>query len=197
MGFFSGGSTISKNDSYSGLRTGDANLNGGFVNLLKRTPQDFNFAVDALKARTQDTNPFQLNSQGFTAPQMEGVNQFGKNLFNSVSSNYAGRGFLAPDNVAGVIGSAVTQASPTLMQQIYQNQAANQDAQSTRFGQLNQALAMYSGLLGGEDHSFAKQTAPGIGYTFGNSFANKFGDTLGQRLGNIGGGPSGGGGVQP
>lgn len=193
MGFFSGGKSYQNSESFSGLRvkkgTGDDNT--AFNSLLYRTPGDLNFTVDALKARTQDTNPFQLNSQGFMASQMEGVNQFGKNMFNDVSSNYAGRGFLAPENVAGVIGSAVTNASPQLMQQIYQNQAGNQAVQSDRFNQLNQALSLYSGLLGGQSQSQGTTTSNGIGF----NFANQLGSNLAQWANPSTFSPGGGKGV--
>jgi hypothetical protein len=132
--------------------------------------------MDSAKRRTTE-NPFQINAQGFMPEQMAGVEMFGKNMFNDVSANYASRGLNSPANINGVIGSAVAAAAPQLMGMAQQNLVANENAAQGRFAQLNQAMQLYPSLLGNEQHSSSKTTAPGMGYTFGNSFAN----TLGQK----------------
>jgi hypothetical protein len=192
MGFFSGGKSEQRTDAFSGLRGNDMS---GYNALLARTPGDVNFLTNSLQDRTRNTNPFNLNSQGFMASQMEGVNQLGKNMFADVSSNYAMRGLSNPQNVSGVVGSALTQASPALMGMIQQNEVANQNEVSNRFAALNQAMQLYPGLLGQESHSVQKTTSPQLGYTLGSSFFNTLGSKAAESLFNAGSAGAGGAGA--
>lgn len=173
MGFFSGGKSTSTSDSFSGLRGYDMS---GYNALMGRTPGDVNFLTNRLQDRVGNSNPLGLNSQGFTPEQMQGVNVFGQNLFNNVSGNYASRGFTSPENINGVIGSAVTQATPQLMSMIGTNQMNNQQLVGNRFDQLQNAMNLYPQLLGGQTHQTSTTTAPGLGYTFGSSVANGLGN---------------------
>lgn len=189
MGFFSGGSTTSTSDSFSGLRGTKqfkpfaGELAGGFTTGL-------NFA----KGRLQDTNPFQLNtSTGLTAPQQAAFNTLGQNLFSDISSNFAGRGFLSPDNVSGVIGSSLTQAAPQLLHQVFQNQVANESAVSDRFGALRSLLDTGTGLAGSETHSTSVTKGPNLLGQAVSGWANPA--QLGQfmsGLGNLAGAAGGG-----
>lgn len=189
MGFFSGGKSESRSDAFSGLRGSDMS---GYNQLLARTPGDVNFLTNSLQDRTKDTNPFQLNSQGLMAGQMEGVNTLGRNMFADLSSNYASRGLNNAENISGVVGSALREASPALMSLIQSNTVANANEVNNRFGALNQAMQLYPALLGHEQHSSQKTSSPGLGYTFGSALATSMGQGLGSSL--FGGGSGGGGG---
>lgn len=188
MGFFSGGSTTSTSDSYSGLRGTKqfkpfaGELAGGFSTGL-------NFA----KGRLNESNPLGLGSNGLTGAQMDAFNTLGKNLFSGVSSNYASRGFLSPDNVAGVIGGSLTQAAPQLMQQIFQNQMGNESIVSDRFGALKGLLDTGTGLAGSENHSTSVTKGPNLLGQAVSGWANPA--QLGQfmsGLGNLAGAAGGG-----
>ena len=65
----------------------------------------FDFGMNLAKTRAGEANPLGLNASGLTDAQSTAFNTLGKNLFSDVSSNFAGRGFLSPDNVGGVIGN--------------------------------------------------------------------------------------------
>ena len=193
MGFFSGGKSESRSDAFSGLRGTDMS---GYNALLARTPGDVNFLTNRLQAQV-DQNPFTLNSQGFLPEQMAGVNMLGKNMFADVASNYAGRGLTNPQNISGVVGSALASASPQLMGMIQQNVFGNETAKQNRFQMLQNAMNLYPSLLGQESHTTQKTTAPGIGFTFANSLASSLGNTIGSLgKGGEGGAGSGGGGGQ-
>jgi hypothetical protein len=143
MGFFSGGGTTSTSESYSGLRGTDQ-----FKPLAERLGSGFNFGIDTAQNRVGNENPLGLGANGLTDAQMNAFNTLGKNLFSGVSSNFAGRGFLSPDNVTGVLGSSLTQAAPQLMQQVFQNQMGNQSVMSDRFSALRGLLDTGTGLAG-------------------------------------------------
>lgn len=157
MGFFSGGSTTSTSDSYSGLR-GTKHFN----TLAGRLAGGFGSGLQIAQDRVNDTNPFQLNAQGLTGAQSAAFNTLGKNLFSDVSSNFAGRGMLSPENVSGVIGSSLTQAAPQLLQQIFQNQMGNQSVMSDRFSALSNLLNTGTGLAGSESHSTSTTKGPNL-----------------------------------
>lgn len=191
MGFFDGGS--SEQNQYSGLRAPGWENYGAFKGVLDRTGGaggDYGFLIDSLKGQI-GTAP-KVNSSGFFDQQMEGVNVFGRNLFNNISSNYAGRGFLSPESVSGVIGSAVREASPQLMGMVGQNVLSADAMAQNRFGALNQALQLAPALLGSESHS--KQEGPNLlaqnvaQWTNPNSYAN-----LIQAVGSLKGGATPGG----
>lgn len=145
MGFFSGGGTTSTSESYSGLRGTDQ-----FKPLAERLGSGFTFGMDTAQRRVGDENPLGLGANGLTGAQMDAFNTLGKNLFSGVSSNFAGRGFLSPDNVTGVLGSSLTQAAPQLMNQVFQNQMGNQSVMSDRFSALRGLLDTGTGLAGSQ-----------------------------------------------
>lgn len=176
MGLFS--APKQQSDSYSGLRA--PGNDGAFKALLGRTPSDMGFLVDRLQDQARAPVFFNLNADGLLPQQTSGVNTLGRNLFSSISSNYAGRGLMAPDNVAGVIGSAVREASPQLMNMIGQNVRDSilipEAVRQGRFAQLQNAMGLYPALLGSESHSTS--SGGGIGY----NFANQAGTNLAQWL---------------
>lgn len=157
MGFFSGGSTTSTSDSYSGLRGTKQ-----FKPLINQIGSGFQTGMDFAKGRLADTNPFGLGANGLTGAQMDAFNTLGKNLFSGVSSNYASRGFLSPENISGVVGSSLTQAAPQLLQQVFQNQVANESAMTDRFGALKSLLDTGTGLAGNETHSTSVTKGPNL-----------------------------------
>lgn len=194
MGFFSGGSSTQQSDSYSGLRG-----TGQFGNAASDTGTGYTFGLNTIKSRVGDMNPLGLNANGLTTAQNNAFATLGKQMFGNVSGSYAGRGFLSPDNINGVVGSALQQVAPQLMGQIYQNQMGNQSVMSDRFGALNNLLSTGSGLLGSESHSTAKTQSPGLGYNFLNSYLTTLGSGLGHPASffstnsSTGGGGGGGG----
>lgn len=157
MGFFSGGSTTSTSDSYSGLRGTKF-----FKPLAQQLGSGFDFGINLAKQRAGETNPLGLNAQGLTDAQSTAFNTLGRNLFSDVSSNFAGRGMLSPENVSGVIGSSLTQAAPQLLQQIFQNQMGQQSVLSDRFGALSNLLNTGTGLAGSESHSTSTTKGPNL-----------------------------------
>lgn len=157
MGFFSGGSTTSTSDSYSGLRGTKL-----FKPLTKQLGSGFDFGMGVAKNRVNDMNPLGLNASGLTDAQSSAFNTLGKNLFSDVSSNFASRGMLSPENVSGVIGSSLTQAAPQLLQQIFNNQMGQQSVLSDRFGALSNLLNTGTGLAGSESHSTSTTKGPNL-----------------------------------
>ena len=158
MGFFSGGSTTSTSDSYSGLRG-----TREFKPLIGGLGSGFQTGLDFATGRLQDTNPFGLDrSTGLTAPQMAGFDKLAANLFSQFSGSGAARGMLSPENVGAIGGSALTQAAPQLLQQIFQNQVATEGAVGGRFGALNALLNTGTGLAGSETHSTSVTKGPNL-----------------------------------
>lgn len=178
-GFFSGGNSYSTNDSYSGLSRPEFNTERASVG--KGAAGDYSFLSNAGRDYFNSPMPT-LNPNGFYDAQMQGVNQFGKQLFSNVSGDYAGRGFLSPDNVSGVIGSAVTQASPQLMQQIASNIQQDQALKTNKFQPLLNLLGTAPSLIGGESHSQGAQYGQGLGFSL---FNNVLGGA-GQGAGAVG-----------
>jgi len=157
MGFFSGGSSTQTSDSYSGLRNTKQ-----FGRVMGDTGYGYDFGINKIRDRINDNNPLGLMANGLTGAQNNAFATLGKQMFGDVSGSYAGRGFLSPDNVSGVIGSSLQQAAPQLMGQVFQNQMGNQSIMSDRFGALNNLLSTGSGLLGSENHSFMRQQGPNM-----------------------------------
>lgn len=155
MGLFSGGKSWSTSDSYSGLRGTDY-----FKPHAKGIADDYRFGADSIKSRVTDFNPLGLTGNGLTTAQNSAFKTLGEQLFSNVSGSYAGRGLLSPENVSGVIGSSLTQAAPTLMDQVYKNQMGNESIMSDRFTQLLNVLNAGTGLAGTESHS-ASNTSQG------------------------------------
>lgn len=153
MGFFSGGKSTS--ESYSGLRGTDQ-----FAPLTERLGSGFQFGMDLARKRAGEENPLGLNESGLTDAQTRAFNTLGQNLFSGVSSNYAGRGFMSPENVSGVLGSSLTQAAPQLMGQVFQNQMGQQSVLSDRFGALRGLLDTGTGLAGSQTKSVT--TSPNL-----------------------------------
>lgn len=189
MGFFSGGGTTSTSESYSGLRGTDQ-----FKPLSERLGSGFTFGMNTAQDRVNDANPLGLESNGLTRAQMDAFNTLGKNLFSGVSSNFAGRGFLSPDNVTGVLGSSLTQAAPQLMNQVFQNQMGNQSVMSDRFSALRALLDTGTGLAGSQTkiHSQTKG-----GDLLGGAMAGAIGkwaspDWMVDLVGNLNKGGGGG-----
>ncbi len=180
MGLFSGGQSRSTSESWSGLRG-----TGYFNPAAKAAGQGYTFGMDLAKQRAQETNPFQLNAQGLTGAQQNAFNTLGQQMFGNVSSNYAGRGFLSPENVSGVIGSSLQQVAPQLMDQIFKNQMGTQSVLSDRFGALRGMLDTGTGLLGQhtkqestqrEGNMFGAALAKGLAsWTDLNAYANMVG----------------------
>lgn len=95
-----------------------------------------------------------------TEAQTRAFDTLGKNLFSGVSSNYAGRGFVSPESITGVLGSSMTQAAPQLMGQVFQNQMGQQSILSDRFNALRSLLDTGTGLAGTQTKSVT--TSPNL-----------------------------------
>lgn len=192
MGFFSGGGTTSTSESFSGLR------GTRFARpLFKDISSGFSTGIDFAKGRLSDTNPFGLDrSTGLTAPQMAGFNTLANTLFSQFSGSGAARGMLSPENVGAIGGSALTQAAPQLLGQIFQNQLASEQAVGDRFGALRALLDTGTGLAGQQSKSTSVTKGPNLLGQAVSGFANPA--QLGQFFGGLGqlaGGASGGKGV--
>jgi len=186
MGFFSGGSTTSTSDSYSGLRG-----TGQFKNLTKGLGSGFQTGMDFATNRLQNTNPFNLDSStGLTAPQMAGFNKLAENLFSQFSGSGAARGMLSPENVGAIGGSALTQAAPQLLQQIFQNQAATEGAVGDRFAALRGLLDTGTGLAGSQTHATSTTKGPNLLGQAVSGWANPA--QLGSFIKSVGEGAGGG-----
>ena len=61
-------------------------------------------------------------ADGYMPYQREGLNVFGANLFSKASGDWASRGFVTPQSMNAVVGSALTQAAPNLFSIQNQNQ---------------------------------------------------------------------------
>lgn len=170
MGFFSGGSSWSKSDSYSGLRG-----TRYFKPFAQDIPADYRFGMDTAKSRVADTNPFGITANGLTDQQNDAFKTLGDQLFANHSGSYASRGFLSPENISGVIGSSLTQAAPALMEQVYKNQLGNQSVMSDRFAQLLNMLNQGQGLLGAESHSESYAKGSNL---LGGALAGSIGDLV-------------------
>lgn len=187
MGFFSGGGTTSTSESFTGLRGTDQ-----FKPLSERLGSGFTFGMDTAQNRVNDANPLGLGMNGLTDAQMSAFNTLGKNLFSGVSSNFAGRGFLSPDNVTGVVGSSLTQAAPQLMNQVFQNQMGNQSVMSDRFAALRGLLDTGTGLAGSQTKSHSQTKG---GDMLGSAMAGAIGKWASPDwMVNAAGAMSGGGG---
>jgi hypothetical protein len=189
MGFFSGGGTTSTSESFSGLRGTDQ-----FKPLSERLGSGFKFGIDTAQNRVNDTNPLGLGANGLTDAQMDAFNTLGKNLFSGVSSNFAGRGFLSPDNITGVLGSSLTQAAPQLLGQVFQNQIGNQSILSDRFAALRGLLDTGTGLAGSQTKSHSQTKGPDLLGQAVSGFASPTGlGNLFTGLGNLASGVKPGG----
>lgn len=171
MGFFSGGSSTSTSDAYSGLR--GILPKKTLSTFASSVPTDYNFGMNFAKNRLQDTNPFQLDSNGLTTPQLSAFKTLSDQLFSNNSGRYASRGLLSPENAGAISGDALTQLAPQLMGQVFQNQLANEQAKVDRFAQLKGLLDSSQGFLGGEHH--ATSTTKGANL-LGSALAGSIGD---------------------
>ncbi len=171
MGFFSGGSSTSTYDAYSGLR---GILSKNDLNTFASSvPADYNFGMNFAKTRLQDTNPFQLDASGLTAPQLSAFKTLSDQLFSNNSGRYASRGFLSPENAGAVSGDVLSQLAPQLMGQVFQNQLANEQVKADRFAQLKGLLDSSQGFLGGESHSTSTTKGANM---LGQALAGSIGD---------------------
>lgn len=187
MGFFSPSKQSSYSYQTSGLR--DIESPGAYMALMNRTPGDFTFALDNLQNRADSGgNILGLSNQGLMNAQLQGVDTLGRQAFNQASSNFALRGFNRPENIGGVVGSALTALSPQLMSLVGQNVLNNQQLQSNRFAQLQDMMNLYPDLLGGKQFSSGSGRDPGFGYAGTIKFTEGF-----KRAAESGG--SGGGGL--
>jgi hypothetical protein len=179
MGFFSGGKTTSTSDSYSGFSR--PQLYDQLTSTGKAAGGDYSFLSNAGRDYFNSPMPT-LNPNGFFDAQTAGVNELARQMFGNVSGDYASRGLLTPDNLGGVVGSAVTAAAPNLMSLIASNIQQQEAMKANRFQPLLNTLSTAPSLLGQENHSTYTQTAPGIGYTFGSNLASSLGQGLGSSV---------------
>lgn len=171
MGFFSGGSSTSKSDAYSGLRGILSNTE--LKPFASSVPVDYNFGMNFAKTRLNEANPFQLDASGLTAPQLSAFKTLSDQLFSNNSGRYASRGLLSPENAGAVSGDVLTQLAPQLMGQVFQNQLANEQAKADRFAQLKGLLDSSQGFLGGESHSTSTTKGANL---LGSALAGSIGD---------------------
>lgn len=167
MGFFSGGKSTATSDAYSGLRGTNY-----FQPLASQLPGGFDFGLNYAKGQLGDTNPLQIGDNGLTNPQLGAFKTLSDQLFSNNSGQYASRGILSPESTSAISGSVLSQLGPQLMQQVFQNQLANQQIKADRFAALKGILDSGTGMLGSESHSTATSTG---GNLLGGALAGAIG----------------------
>jgi hypothetical protein len=111
----------------------------------------------------------QLNpgKYGVAAEFDPAIETLGNNMFGRASSTAGARGFLSPENLGGVIGSAVRQAAPQMAQ--YADSAAERrlfgpdKIMASRYGTVNNIFDVIARLLGSSGSSSSSSNGFGFG----------------------------------
>lgn len=130
---------------------------GLFDQLFQRTQAPVNYAAPTLTA--SGLLPEQQNAFS------EAVNQ----AMSRTSGAFANRGFLRPENIQAIAGSAAQNVAPAFAPVIAQNVALRtqeplirEDLMRNRFNDLLQALGIIPAALGGESSSIGKSSSFGV-----------------------------------
>jgi hypothetical protein len=138
--------------------------------------------MDQLFAPIPQFNPGKF---GVAAEFDPAIETLGNNMFGKASSTAGARGFLSPENLGGVIGSAVRQAAPQMAQ--YADSAANRklfgpdQIMAQRYGNVTNIFDVIARLLGGSGSSMSSSNSLGFAMP-------------GGAMGSPSGGGGGGGG---
>jgi hypothetical protein len=133
---------------------------------------------------------FQLGPTGLFPEQEQGFRTAVQQVLGGVSADYAQRGYLRPENIQAIAGSAAQNVMPGFLPLIGQNILSREQLPGARAGDIANLLAIITGGLGGQAQSTGQSYYP----TFGSQFASGFGSALGSSLGGGGGGGGGGAG---
>jgi hypothetical protein len=188
-GFFDSGGSSS--NQYSGLRADGWQYRDTFDKVHRQAGDDAMFLSDRTRNLVNSANPFDNLINGFTSGQLEGVNRLGANLFNNVSSNYASRGLMNPNNISGVVGSAVREAAPGLMSLVGENLKNQEAIRQGRLGVMQGNVNLFQGLLGSEGHSKTGGTNLLAGSVAKWADPNSYANLISSLGGGGGGGQSG------
>lgn len=94
------------------------------------------------------------------------VEKYGNFMFGKQSASGASRGMMSPENMSGVIGSAVTNALPFLIPQIQQFQQAQFMAPQSMFGFAKSAADYWNKALGAQSDSSSSGSSYGAGISW-------------------------------
>ena len=125
----------------------------------------------------------ELNNLGLYQPQQNAFSEAVKQALGQTSGNFAQRGFLRPENIQAIAGSAAQQVAPQfapLIGQNIQQQAQvpllQQQLDTARLTALMNYLGLGANLLGGQAQSFSGSNS------FGVQASGGFGDKGQQSL---------------
>lgn len=132
----------------------------------------------ALQGRTQLPNTYQtptLTASGLLPEQQTSFEQAVRQAMTSASGNFANRGFLRPENIQAIAGSAAQNVAPQFAPLIERNVAQRtqapliqEDVTRQRFADLLNALGLGGTLLGGQSFSVGSGGSSGFQANFDN-----------------------------
>lgn len=191
--FFGGGG--SKSESNSGFLGDDKKV------ASKTGVYGAHDLFDSAKARLDSALPqFNMSSSipGLFKEQEGAAQAFANKMFANASAGGALRGQFSPNNTPGVVGSAITNMGATLLPLISSNlQTAAMVPEQIFAQRMSNAMSPLQALISGLGSTYSgRQTAPGLGYQFGNSFMQSFGGGLGSSLASGASAGMGGGGLE-
>ena len=145
----------------------------------------------------QPTPTLPLTPEGLFPQQQQAFRTAVQQALGTSSSDFARRGFLRPENINAIAGSAAQNVMPQFLPLISQNvvQAALTPEQVTqnRINQLMQLIGIYPGLLGGigTQISTGQTNFPSFMQTFGTNMAQGLGQSAARGIVSMGGGGTG------
>lgn len=139
-----------------------------------------------------------LTARGLYPAQEEAARKAVADSLSQISGRFASRGYLQPENVSNVAGSAVQNVLPQLMPVISQNiqtaAKAPLDVVTARAGSVAQLLQSFPGLLGSQNQqqatsqqqarSESEQIAEALQRTFGESVSRSLQEAFSKGFGS-------------
>ena len=128
--------------------------------------------IGSLEARTNAPVNYQtpqLTSSGLLPEQQGAFTEAVNQAMSRASGNFANRGFLRPENIQAIAGSAAQNVAPAFAPFIERNVAQRtqapliqEDMMRQRFADFINALGLGGTLLGGQSQSSAKSSSFGV-----------------------------------
>lgn len=162
---FNFGKSDSEQQSNSGVIGNDKNILSNWAAPKATAVGDFGFNRLMSPVPTFNVGRYGLGSQFDTA-----IDTIGSNMFGKASSTAGARGFLSPENLGGVVGSAVRQAAPQLAP--FADSAAKlsyfgpEQIMSQRYNDINSLFTTIAQLLG--SHGSGSSSAFNFGMQTGS-----------------------------
>ena len=185
-GFLGAGGEQEVSSGSKSEKTGFAQFPGLLKDIANLGFGDVRSASSLLTNRLTSKVPsFQLDESGLFPEQRTAFNTAVKQALGSNSSDYALRGYLRPENINAIAGSAATNVLANNLGLIGQNVAlaglTGEEILQNRIDQLLKLISLYPGLMGGESVGMesSRTNFPGFFQSFGTSA----GKTLGARAG--------------